>query len=372
MVIDIDYDYFHRVADFANVIDAGNITARQFADVAQAIATWKDLDEGTKVTHAADDAVIDATDLSGSGASFNAGESTFCALGVGGRYNYRTVIIHIDRSAGVFLNRANVFSARTDQHTDLVRIDLGAEQTRRIATGFGAWTWDSGQHLAKDFHACFASLFERCTNDVFTNAIDLKVQLNTGHAFWRTSYLKVHIAKMIFVADDVSQQDPVLISVLDQANADTRHRVGQRNTSSHQTESRTANAGHRRRAIRFENVADHTNRVREIFVIRQYWRNAAFSQRTVTDLAATWATDRAAFANRKRWEVVIEHELLAVLFNQAIDALFVATGSKSHRYESLSFTALKNRRTVCARQHVGLALDRPQAGVIATIRTCPT
>ena len=44
----------------------------------------------------------------------------------------------------------------------------------------------------------------------------------------------------------------------------------------------------------------------------------------MADLAPARAADRPAFADAERREVVIEHELLAVFVDQAVDALLVA------------------------------------------------
>jgi hypothetical protein len=48
----------------------------------------------------------------------------------------------------------------------------------------------------------------------------------------------------------------------------------------------------------------------------------------VPDFATSRASDRAAFADRERGEVVIEHELLAELFLQAVDPLLIASGAQ--------------------------------------------
>ncbi len=161
---------------------------------------------------------------------------------------------------------------------------------------------------------------------------------------------------------------PIGFAVADQTDADARDRVADRNTRRHQGQRRTANRRHRRRAVGFQNVTDHANRVREIFGGRQDRRDAAFGQAAVTDFATTRAADRATFADRERREVVIQHELLAVLVHQAIDALFVAGRAQRDRDQGLRFATLEQRRTVDAWQQVGFAVDRTQRLSVASVR----
>ena len=77
----------------------------------------------------------------------------------------------------------------------------------------------------------------------------------------------------------------------------------------------------------------------------------------MADLAAARAADRPHFADRERREVVVEHELLRVLVEQAVDALLVAAGAERDRDQGLRLAALEHGRAVDARQHVDLALD---------------
>ena len=118
-----------------------------------------------------------------------------------------------------------------------------------------------------------------------------------------------------------------------------------------------ADAGHRARAVRLEDVGDHADRVGELVVIGQHRVDAPLGEHAVADFAPARAADRPHFADRERREVVVEHELLRVLLEQAVDALLVAAGAERDGHERLRLAALEQRRAVHAREHVDLALE---------------
>ena len=59
------------IAHTNDLVDAADVSAAQFADVTQSVATGQNFDERTKVLDAADDAVIDLADLNRCRASFD-------------------------------------------------------------------------------------------------------------------------------------------------------------------------------------------------------------------------------------------------------------------------------------------------------------
>src|ERR1700690_4309729 len=77
-------------------------------------------------------------------------------------------------------------------------------------------------------------------------------------------------------------------------------------------------------------------------------------------LAAAGPAVGATFADAERREILIQHELLAYLIRQAVDALLVAGGAQCGSYQRLRFAAGKQGGAVRARQNADLARDRPQ------------
>ncbi|OYW19304.1 MAG: hypothetical protein B7Z55_09120, partial [Planctomycetales bacterium 12-60-4] len=143
---------------------------------------------------------------------------------------------------------------------------------------------------------------------------------------------------VIFVTHDVGQQHKA-IWLFDEADRDPRHRLGDRHTRVHQRQRRAAHGGHRAAAVRFRDVGDHANRVRELFFGGNHPLHRAFGQGPVADFPATGSADRTDFANRVRREVVVEHKPLSELRIQPVDTLRIARGSQHNRRQRLGFTA---------------------------------
>jgi hypothetical protein len=95
----------------------------------------------------------------------------------------------------------------------------------------------------------------------------------------------------------------------------------------------------------------------------------AFGQSAVTYLAATRSTNRLAFSDAVRREVVIQHEFLAVFLAEAVDALFIAGGAQCCRYEGLRFAACKDGRPVSSWQHPDFAINRANLLETAAVNT---
>ena len=175
-------------------------------------------------------------------------------------------------------------------------------------------------------------------NDRLVDAVDLEVELDAGDAAAGAGHLEVHVAEVVLVAHDVGQEGEA-IRLLDQADGDAGHRVGDRHAGVHQRQCAAADRRHARGAVGFENVGDNADRVREVIGRRDDGLEAALGQGAVADLAPAGAANGPAFADAERREVVVEHELLAVLVDQAIDALLVAGGAQRR-----SSPALASRR----------------------------
>ncbi len=160
--------------------------------------------------------------------------------------------------------------------------------------------------------------------------------------FLRASDLEIHVAEMVLVADDVHQQRPVA-SLLDQPDRNSGDRIGDRYPGGHQTQGRSADGGHRAGSVRLQDVGNDPHRVGKGVRVGHHGIDAAFSQRPVSDLAPARAADRSAFANREGGEVVIEHELFAVLLKQPIHPLFVALSSQRDGDQRLRLASLEDR-----------------------------
>ena len=126
----------------------------------------------------------------------------------------------------------------------------------------------------------------------------LDVKLDSGDPALGTGYLEVHFAVVVFVADDVGEKHKsARLFVGYKTNRDATDRVGNWHTGVHQTQSCSANGGHRAGTVRFQNVRNHADRVREIFLGRNDRGDGSLSQHSVTNFTTSWSTNRPCFAH---------------------------------------------------------------------------
>ncbi len=102
---------------------------------------------------------------------------------------------------------ARITGAALANHvTDLLRVDLDGDQARSEVGQLGLQQSSDGLlHFAQDMLAAFFSLCQCNMHDFFGDAVDLDVHLQRGNAVGGTSYLEVHVAQVVFVAQDVGQ-----------------------------------------------------------------------------------------------------------------------------------------------------------------------
>ena len=213
-------------------------------------------------------------------------------------------------------------------------------------------------HDAEDMHAAFLGLMQRLAHDLAIDAADFDVHLQRGHAFGRAGDFEIHIAQMIFVAENVGKHAHML-AFLDQTHGDARHRRRQRHAGIHHRQRAAAHARHRGRTVGFQNFRNDANGVRKTFVDRQHRKQRALGEIAMADLAPARAAQKLHFADAKRREVVMQHEFLEMLADQSVDPLLVGSRAQGGDHQGLSLAAGKNRRAMGARQHFDFAGDRP-------------
>ena len=217
-------------------------------------------------------------------------------------------------------------------------------------------------------HTAFLSLSQSDLHDFLADAFNLDVHLQSGHAVIGTGNLEVHIAEVVFVAENIGQNGK-LIAFLDQAHGNTGHEVFQRHAGIQQRQAAAADARHRGRTVGFADFGNHTHGVLEIFFVRQNGSQGAFSQTAVTDFASLRRADAAGFAGSKRRHVVVKHEAFTLLSGQTVNDLFVLFGAQSCDNQSLGFTAGEERRAVSTRKNAGANFDRTNGTGVAAVDT---
>ena len=114
-------------------------------------------------------------------------------------------------------------------------------------------------------------------------------------------------------------------------------------------------------------LRDDADRVGERFLRRQQRAHRAPGELAVADLAPAGRAHAAGLAGRVGREVVVQHEVLAVLAFQRVDDLLVLAGAEGGDRQRLGLAAGEQRRAVRARQHADLARDRAHRLGVAAV-----
>ena len=101
-------------------------------------------------------------------------------------------------------------------------------------------------------------------------------------------------------------------------------------------------------------LRDDADRVGEGFLGRQHRPHRAPGELAVADLAPAGRPHAAGLAGRVRREVVVQHEVLAVLAFERVDDLLVLAGAERGDDERLGLAAGEQRRAMGARQDADL------------------
>ena len=204
--------------------------------------------------------------------------------------------------------------------------------------------------------------------DVEGKTSDLKIKLETCDAVGCARDLEVHVAEVIFCAEDVGQKNAlgdlaVRILFSDEAGGDTCARCGNGHACIHQREATATDRSHRSRAVRAHHFRDYANGVRELVFGRKDGQERTLCERTVADFAATGESKTTCFAHREGREVVVKDEGLALsAAREAINVLCVTACAECRDDECLSFTAVKHGRTVNTWENACLAGDGAKIG----------
>ncbi len=186
---------------------------------------------------------------------------------------------------------------------------------------------DRFRHLAENVDTAVVRLIERNPHDLLGYAADLDVHLQCGDALIGASHFEVHVAEMILIAKDVGEHGEAL-TFLDEAHGNAGDWMLQRHARIHERKRGSAHRRHRRRAVRFRDLGNDADRVRELLFLRQQRMNGSPGELTVAHFAAARRAHAARLAYRIGRKVVMQHEMLLVGAFQRIHVLLVLAGAE--------------------------------------------
>ncbi len=187
------------------------------------------------------------------------------------------------------------------------------------------------------------------------DARDLDVHLQRSDALLGARHLEIHVAEMVFVAQDVGQNF-VAVIFEDQTHRNAGDRRRNRHARIHQRQRRAADRGHRGRAVRLGDLGDEAHRVRELL-----WRSAAPPSSRATPICrgrfrGGRPAHTAGFTDAVGREIVVQHEALFGGAGERVDELLILAGAERGDDDGLGFTAGEQRRAVRARQEADSCL----------------
>src|SRR6185312_13070836 len=200
-------------------------------------------------------AIVDLADFRLGHDAFDPFQRGLDRLAVGGGDLHRAVVFDVDLGAGLFDDLADHLAARPDHFADLVGRDLDLLDARGVFAQLLAAVIQGFVHFAQDVQTATLRLFQRDLHDLFGDAGNLDVHLQRGDTVGGAGDLEVHIAEMIFVTQDVRQND-IAMAFHDEAHGDARRWLLQGNARIHQRQRGAAHGRHRGRTVRLRNFGD--------------------------------------------------------------------------------------------------------------------
>src|SRR5690606_35496685 len=223
---------------------------------------------------------------------------------------------------GLFDDFADYLAAGADHFTDLVGRGFAGSAARSEFAHFRPGSVDGLGHLAEDEIATVAGLAQRDLHDLLGDAGDLDVHLQAGDAIGGTGHLEVHVAKVIFITEDVGQ-DSELLAFEDQAHGNAGDGLFHGNACIHQRERGAADSRHGRRSVGLGDFRNDTQGVGEFLGAGPDRIHGAPGQLAVPDLAASGRAHATGFTHLVGRKVIVQQEVLLVGAYERIDELFV-------------------------------------------------
>src|SRR5208282_2715652 len=326
----------------------------QFADVNQAVLAGQEFHKTAEFLDSDDLAAVNLPDFGFRRHAGDGVERNLHAFRRDGENVHRAVVFNVNFTAGFLDETLDVLAARSDERADFFGVDLDRLNARRVFADFLARFGERFGHFSQDVHPRDAGLFNRLGHDGVRQSLQLQVKLETGDALSRAGNFAIHVAVMIFPADDVGEElvfgnFPVRVQFGADADADARHGANHRNACVHERQGAAANARHRGRAVGFHDLAGDADGV-GIILGRKHRLDAAFRQRAVADFAPARTADAAGFTDGEVRKVVVQDEFfLAAAAGVGIKFLRVIAGAQRGQREGLGFAPAEQRRTMGAR-----------------------
>ena len=115
------------------------------------------------------------------------------------------VLVDGDNSTGLLLDTLNDLAARANDCTDELLVDVEGNHAWSMLLEIGTSLRLCSKHALKDVMTTLLGLVESFFENLVRQTVALDIHLGGGDTLLGTCDLEVHIAEVIFIAQDVAQ-----------------------------------------------------------------------------------------------------------------------------------------------------------------------
>src|SRR6266404_1544753 len=201
-------DAFHpdHVPDFDDVFSAFYAEVGQLGNVDETILARQDLDECAELFYGYNPTLIGLTnlDLARHSADDLLGA---CHRFAAGRVDVdRTIVLDVNLRAGFRDNALDGFAAGSNERANFLRINLDRLDAWRVLRQLRTRLIQGAAHDSENLCARLLCALDCFGHDFVADAGKFQVELKTGHAVVGAAEFEIHVAEMIFRANDVGQE----------------------------------------------------------------------------------------------------------------------------------------------------------------------
>src|SRR5258705_5044390 len=169
----------------------------------QAIARSEEIHESAEIHDLDDLTFVDFADFGFGHDRLDPFQRRLDGFSVGARHLDGAVVLDVDLGTGLLDDLADHLAARSDDFADLVGGYLDGLDAWCMLAELGARAGYRFSHLAEDVDTSILRLIKRNPHDLFGDAGDLDVHLQRGDTHFGARHFEIHVAEMIFIAEDV-------------------------------------------------------------------------------------------------------------------------------------------------------------------------
>ena len=268
------------------------------------------------------------------------------------------VAVEFDFRAGFFHNLLDYAALLADNVADFVGVDFKADNLGSVNGKLGRNLGNNLEHFGKNELSTLVCLIDCGVHNLFGNALDFDIHLDSGNTLCGARNLEVHIAEEVFKSLNIGKHLEVArFLIFDKTHSNARNRRFDGNAGVHKRHCRTAHGSHGRRAVWRKNVVNHSYCIGEAVLVGKHGNKRALCKCAVTDFASAGGTQCLSLARAVAGEVVLMHISFWSFFVKTFKLLRFGKHTKRAGCKRLGLSSCEHCRAVHARKHSAFAPD---------------